>query len=494
VTETGSPTQINTADVLAIDDAVARATGSQGFGITERGFIAKPFARLLAEKLALARTLFGADLDLGSGSVVRKLLEVTALEDARTWAALSAAYDNQFVSSANGEALSRLGEELGITRPRLEARGTVHLKLGALPPDTTSSVTLPRGVRLLTPGHHHVALDETVTLSKSAAERDVAVVAFYPGPEHNLNPALRAADGSFPQRIDRWNDADPKLSNNDGSWGLLDCAEKAGKKPEEIVSILHSLPLSGGELTWPDARYRDLLLQAPRSLWTVDAVSAAVATIPGVRQVQVRDGWGGLDINQSIFGYFNFLERLFGSERNVATPYTFDIMVAPTEAALWDGPDGLEASILSAVEDLRPMGVFAVVKPASQVFIGLSGNLVVKGLPLPRGPKGMVINDSTAAVALKQRLLARAARTVNTLEFGEPVRVSEVIWAMMNEPGIADIQDLRLLRYPPSYGKAETTAAPNIRVFEKCAAGQNVQVQGTEIATFVDDYSQLVIV
>ena len=89
----------------------------------------KSFARLLAEKLALARALLGDDLDLGSGSAIRKLLEVAALEDARTWAALAAIYDNSFVVSATGEALSRLGEELGLPRPFLEANGTVKLKL-----------------------------------------------------------------------------------------------------------------------------------------------------------------------------------------------------------------------------------------------------------------------------------------------------------------------------------------------------------------------------
>ena len=60
----------------------------------------KSFARLLAEKLALARALLGDDLDLGSGSAIRKLLEVSALEDARTWAALATIYDNSFVGSA----------------------------------------------------------------------------------------------------------------------------------------------------------------------------------------------------------------------------------------------------------------------------------------------------------------------------------------------------------------------------------------------------------
>jgi hypothetical protein len=36
---------VDTADVLAIDDAVARSSGSAGFGITTAGFNPKPFGR-----------------------------------------------------------------------------------------------------------------------------------------------------------------------------------------------------------------------------------------------------------------------------------------------------------------------------------------------------------------------------------------------------------------------------------------------------------------
>src|SRR5262249_22080297 len=116
-----------TVDLLAIDADLARSTATQGYGLTDNGFVPKPFARLLAEKLALARAVFGNDADLTSGSAWRKILEIAALEDARSWSALAAMYDNQFVSTARGEALSRLGEELGLPRPYLQAQGTITL-------------------------------------------------------------------------------------------------------------------------------------------------------------------------------------------------------------------------------------------------------------------------------------------------------------------------------------------------------------------------------
>ena len=103
---------------------------------------------------------------------------------------------------------------------------------------------------------------------------------------------------------------------------------------KELVQVEHTQPFAGGDLQWPDDRYRDLLLAAPRSLWTVRRHSHRRIVVPGVRQVQVRDAWGGLDIRQSIFGNFNFIERLFAEERDVATPYYFTVLIAPTRDAI----------------------------------------------------------------------------------------------------------------------------------------------------------------
>ena len=130
--------------------------------------------------------MFGSDVDLTSASAIRKILEVTALEDARTWAALAAMYDNQFVSSARGEALSRLGEELGLPRPFLQAQATIRLTPTL--PDGLDELMIPRGARLFTAGNHHVATTESVILTRAGGPKDVAVEAFYPGPEHNLDP------------------------------------------------------------------------------------------------------------------------------------------------------------------------------------------------------------------------------------------------------------------------------------------------------------------
>ena len=474
----GTGTQIDVADVLAIDASVARMTGSAGFGVTTAGFIPKSFARLLAEKLALARELFDDSLDLGSGSAIRKLLELASLEEMRTWAALAAIYDNNFVVSATGEALSRLGDELGLARPHLEASGTVKLTLTGNVPAGQSPQTIVGGSRLLTPGGHHVATSESVALTTGVAQ-DVPVVAFYPGPEHNLDPA----DPN--QKISSWNPADAKLA-------AFFAARTASGNAFD-VQIDQATKLTGGELYWPDERYRRLLLRAPRSSWTADALQIAVSLVPGVRQVLVRDAWGGLDINQSIFGDFNFIERLFGAERDLGSPYYLTVLVAPTDAAIWDGPDGLRAQVKSAMEDLRPISIFPNVEQAEEVGIGIAGGLVVSGLAIPSGPSATV-NASPAAVELKQRILRRLMLYVDNLSFGEPVRSAEAIWAIMNEPGVTDVVEPRLLRYPPGFSSLDLGAPQSAPEPEELPGGANVRLQVNQIPSFVDDAARLTIV
>ena len=63
-------------------DVLTRSTASGlSYGVTSAGFVPKPIARLLAEKIALARELFGADVDLTSGSALRTLLELQCVEE-----------------------------------------------------------------------------------------------------------------------------------------------------------------------------------------------------------------------------------------------------------------------------------------------------------------------------------------------------------------------------------------------------------------------------
>lgn len=482
---------LDLTEVLAVDEEVTRSTGSASFGVTPAGFLAKPFTRLLAEKIALARRLIDPDIDLSSGSVVRKLLEVVSLEDTRTWAACGAAFDDCYLVSAQGRALSALGAEVGIERPFACATGTVTLTLGAAMPSRVLDLALPRGSRLTTAGGHRVALAATVVLSASVTTATVPVVSFDPGPIGNLDPTADDGSGRHPQRIDRWEIADAKLAPMLWADTEAGFAADASATGTGLVRIQHTAALGGGEQQWGDAAYRALLLRAPRGLWSVDAITSTVSLVPGVRQVTVRDGWGGLDLSQSVFGNFDFIERLFAAERDLASPYYVTVLVAPTEAAIWSGPGGLRAGVEAAIRDVRPVGIFPDVIEADQVSVGVRADIVTRGLTLPTGTP-TVVNANPAALALKARLADRLHGVVDGLAMGEPVRVAAVLHALMSEPGVTDVAHLRLVRYPRHLDRIGSTMAVDVSP-QALGRDENLPLAGDQIAVLVDQPELLVV-
>ena len=71
------------------------------------------------------------------------------------------------------------------------------------------------------------------------------------------------------------------------------------------------------------------------------------------------------------------------------------------------------------------------------------------------------------------------------------MRFSEVTFALMNEPGLADVRNLRLLRSPPRLGEVEELGG---RVFSELPRGENLTVGVSEIAMFADDFALMKIV
>jgi hypothetical protein len=101
------------------------------------------------------------------------------------------------------------------------------------------------------------------------------------------------------------------------------------------------------------------------------------------------------------------------------------------------------------------------------------------------------VNGSSAAAALKARLLQRVARYVDELSFGEPVRSSEVVWSLMNEPGVADVNDARLVRHPPTFESVDFEVDQLDPSVQELGCGANVELQVNQIARFVDDPGRL---
>ena len=461
----------------SLDALVTSTDAGKPYGITDAGFVPKPLGRLIDEKLAAARLLFGSDIDLTAGSSVRKVLEIIAVEEARCWEHLGHQAANNVVSTATGSALSALGAELGIVRPQHRARGRVSLALVEDLPAAVPELVFDRGTRLLTDGGHDVFVDVRVELTNTARDASPTVVAFDPGPEFNLDPA------ESPQTISRFNEWDHRTA------GLRAAEATVGST---VVEITHDAPLTGGELVWSDEDYRDLLLAYPRNIWTADAVRVAVGLVPGVRQVLVKDRYGGLDIHQSIFGNFSFIERLFSEERSLGSPYFFTVMVAPGTGALWNGPGQLRERVQEAVDRVRPIGIFPNVLQATEVGVTVHADIAVEGLPIPAGTP-TAINTTDEAIALKSRIITRIRRYVSGLTIASAVRHAEVVWAIMEEPGVVDCKNVRLFRHPPRIASIEFADEPDGSVATP-ANDADVDIGQSEVANLVEDLDPLRIV
>jgi hypothetical protein len=202
-------------------------------------------------------------------------------------------------------------------------------------------------------------------------------------------------------------------------------------------------------------------------------------------------GWGGIDLSQSVFGDFAFVERLFAADRDLASPYFVSVLVAPTEAAIWNGPNGLRAAVETAIRDVRPIGVFPDVVEADQVFLGVQADIITSGLALPAGSAAST-DSSSAALALKGRLLDRLHRVVDTLRMAEPVRCSAVTAALMGEPGVIDVVNQRLVRFPRILDPVGSTADndPTPLVLDP---DQNLVLGADQIAVLVDATDRLTV-
>jgi len=81
---------------------------------------------------------------------------------------------------------------------------------------------------------------------------------------------------------------------------------------------------TGGDVLEDDESYRALLLGRPRTLWTLEAVRAAVKQIDGVRDCRLFDPAGGVDVSLSKFNLFAFNTRKFGVQRSL------DLLISST--------------------------------------------------------------------------------------------------------------------------------------------------------------------
>lgn len=418
------------------------------FGVTQDGFVLKPLDVIVGESFERARAVF-PDVDLTNTSPLRKILETAAAEDGELWKRLEDLYYANFVSTAVGDTLDLLGEDIGAERAPLPSTGTIKVTLER--PASNRQYVLPEGAIVVT--------DEPVRTYGTVApvlldERDsiaeVGVVAFEPGPDGDVDAG--------------------EIADIDPTYKSIFLGDLGSAK----FRVTNPAPISGGTKTEADETYRDRLLGFARSMWTVDAVAQAALQVSGVVDVVLSDPLGGVDVSQSYFDLFNFDQRAFSSERRVGEPYFFTVVVAHDFRVPWrtiGSVQGIFERVTAAVDRVRPIGIHANVVEADHIEIGVRATLVV-------APG----SDGAALLASARQRLAAG---IGALRLGDDVRYAQVVRAFLDQTGVLDVQGLHLRRFPAAFGRISFGDVPFQRSVVEAAVGENLAMGPTELATFV---------
>ncbi|MEE4420264.1 baseplate J/gp47 family protein [Streptomyces bugieae] len=421
------------------------------FGVTAEGFVVKGIDRIVADQQARARAMFGSDVDLTSGSALRKVLDAAAVHVHELWRGLEAQYYANFVTTAQGPGLDLLGTDLGLPRRPLQAAGEISLALTGGEPERR--VILPEGtvIETVDPPRKRLRTTSAVRLVTGAPPTTVGVRAVERGPDGNL-----AADRSL-----RLEPVWAQLHLN------LGAATVKPTNPEPVV---------GGELLEPDDVYRSRLLGVPRTLWTQEAVLAQILDVPGVRDAAIFDPLGGVDASHSRFHTYLFGQRTFAPQRQIGSPYYFEVVVAVEPGWPWTPTDGdipaVHDAVLEVVRQWRPVSIFPEINPANQVDVGIRATLLIQAGHDPD--------------AIRGEILAAVQTGVDRLRLGRAVLHSDLVLTARSTAGVVDVQNLRLRRCAPAFGDVSHAGA----VFgnaQELSVGENLLLAPDEIARFALD-------
>ncbi|MFD2348639.1 hypothetical protein ACFSTC_03385 [Nonomuraea ferruginea] len=88
-------------------------------------------------------------------------------------------------------------------------------------------------------------------------------------------------------------------------------------------------------------------------------------------------------------------------------------------------------------------------------------------------------------------LTERLAADVGGLALGGDVLFSQVMRALVEQPGVSDVQDLRLRRCPPAFGRITLGQVAFAADVVEAGPGESLTMGPTEIAVFTVDSTLL---
>jgi hypothetical protein len=419
------------------------------YGVNDEGFTIKGLDVILGESLSRAQQLFrkdGVEVDLTDTSLLRKILQVTAQEDAELWKHMEDLYYSNFVSTAVGQSLDRLGEDIGLTRRNLFTAGEVTLTL--VNGVAGRTYTLSPGAILLTDSRKF-STKAQASLSTTTPKAKVDVVCLERG---GIDVPINQA-----------------FSMDPGYQQLYLTLGQAS-----IVGV-NEAKFNGAADSEDDETYRTRLLGLPRNLWTLESIARAAHDVDGVIDVLAFDPLGGVDVSQSYFNQFKFEQRQFAVSRNIGEPYYFNVVVAHEATRPWTSADnvpGVFEQVSAAIDRVRPVGIHPNVIEADHIRIGLQGTIVAPGVD---------------AISLLATVRQRLSLDLSQPKLGGEVRYSQVMRSIAEQTGVIDIRNLRLRRYPPQFARFSFGDVPFQSQFIEAGAGENLAMGPREIALFQAD-------
>ncbi|WP_435971997.1 baseplate J/gp47 family protein [Streptomyces sp. Qhu_M48] len=431
-------------------------TSEERYGVAADGFVVKGIDRIVADQQTRARAMFGDDVDLTSGSALRKVLDAAAFDTHELWRALESQYYGTFITTAQGPSLDLLGCDLGLRRRELRARGPVFLAIAK--EEAGRRYALPRGTVLVT-----------------EPEADGSVLAFRSTRAAVLSTEQKSAtvDVEAVVRGDAGNISAGRKLRLDPEWARHNLTMGAAEVEAVAQQTFHD-----GDVGESDAVYRARLLGVPRTVWTQEALLAQVLDVNGVRDAAIFDPLGGVEATRRTFGTFRFGSRAFSGDRRTGSPYFFDIVVAAEPGWPWHSGEslvpGVYDDVLDVVKQWRPVSIFPDILAANQVDVGMRATLVIEAGHDEEAVKGAILD---------------AVRTsVDRLRLGHGVLHSDIVLSARTAAGVVDVQNLRLRRFAPAFGQTYYGGG-TYGGSQELSVGENLRLAPDEIARFSVDTS-----
>ena len=116
------------------------------YGVTDAGFVVKPYSAITSSIEARVREVYGDDIDLSDTTLAGQLLQSMAYELAEYWQVLESVYDAGYLNTSRKTNLDAIAVVQGVVRkPATNAKGTVRFSRTTV---SEISFTIPAGSRI----------------------------------------------------------------------------------------------------------------------------------------------------------------------------------------------------------------------------------------------------------------------------------------------------------------------------------------------------------